>query len=207
MLTPAIYVAAGLVVFGLLSMLLRRIDWQTRRIPRELELKDAPGVPSAGLSEALERLRPRWEALGFSPPSGVFYVSEDAHLVVVQNPEERVVCALAWDRLGEVAALHLITPLSDARRVETSSLDVLQGWLCPPEVTLQLGPEDLCFDELWAAHRRALMNFERRERQPIDDWRALLATSYRAWIAAGVRVQRLARDVDPTQLRLRDRAP
>lgn len=207
MAAPVLYLSVGLLLLALLLGLLRSIDWETRRLPRRLQLRPATEaeLPRV-LQEVAAELKERWPQLGFEPPS--MQVAEPAGLLLAAvNPEERVLFMLVVDTEDARFGLHAVTPLTDGRRAETTTIGGLGELLRPEGVSLTLAEPETTLDAFWAAHRRSLMSFERKERAPIpEDWGALAADVYGAWVRAGVRAQRLARDKDPRLLRLRERA-
>ncbi len=90
--------------------------------------------------------------------------------------------------------LHLVTPLQDGRRVETTTLGALRHLRAPPTVDVRVVTDAASVDEIWSHHRRALMAHERKDRASVSaaDWKDLTARAYAAWIEAAVRAQRLS---------------
>lgn len=89
--------------------------------------------------------------------------------------------------------LHIITPLSDGRRVETTTLQPLDTVTRPPKVDAQVVLDASSIEEIWSRHRLALTRYERAEREVIEgkDWRRFAAAAYGGWLQMGVRMQRL----------------
>jgi hypothetical protein len=103
--------------------------------------------------------------------------------------------------------LHIITPLSEGRRVETTTLPALQNLAQPPRVESRVVLDAESVDEIWSRHRLALQSHERSERAPImaDQWRQYAAATYEGWLQSGVRAQRLMLESDGETYRVRSR--
>jgi hypothetical protein len=103
--------------------------------------------------------------------------------------------------------LHIITPLSEGRRVETTTLPALQNLAQPPRVESRVVLDAESVDEIWSRHRLALSSHERSERAPImaEQWRQYAAQTYEAWLQSGVRAQRLMLEADGETYKIRSR--
>jgi hypothetical protein len=103
--------------------------------------------------------------------------------------------------------LHIITPLSEGRRVETTTLPALQNLAQPPRVESRVVLDAESVDEIWSRHRLALQAHERSERAPIEagQWRQYAAQTYEGWLQSGVRAQRLMLDANGETYRVRSR--
>jgi hypothetical protein len=101
--------------------------------------------------------------------------------------------------------LHIVTPMSGARRVETTTLAALQHIRPPASVDLRVVLDAESVEEFWSRHRRALTSYERAEREPVNIgvWKALVAQAYEAWVEAAVRAQRLRLSKDGLTYRVR----
>lgn len=103
--------------------------------------------------------------------------------------------------------LHIITPLEGERRVETSTLMALKELRAPPLVDLRVVVDASTVEEIWSQHRRALLGYQREERQVVDatNWTRIFEGSYRAWLDAAVRAQRLQFAGNDQVYRIRER--
>lgn len=99
-----------------------------------------------------------------------------------------------WRRPRTELMLHLVTPLLDGRRVETTTLGALRHLRAPPTADVRVVTDAASVDEIWAHHRRGLMAHERKDRAPLaaGEWKPLVDRAYTAWIEAAVRAQRLS---------------
>ncbi|NJK88580.1 MAG: hypothetical protein HC923_03715 [Myxococcales bacterium] len=92
--------------------------------------------------------------------------------------------------------LHILTPLTAGRRVETSTLTPLSA-IPPPSTTDFRSVHDAnTVEELWAHHRRALTAYERRERRGAHerDWLTAARECYESWVHAAVHARKLVLD-------------
>src|SRR5207244_7049818 len=80
--------------------------------------------------------------------------------------------------------LHIITPLTEGRRVETTTLPALQNLAQPPRVEVRVVLDAESVDEIWSRHRLALQTHERGERAAIKaaEWRQYAAQTYAGWL-------------------------
>jgi len=101
--------------------------------------------------------------------------------------------------------LHIITPLTRGRRIETSTLGALQLIRPPGAVDLRVVLDAGSVEEIWSRHRRALTCYERGERETVApaEWRVLAGAAYEAWVEAALRAQRLKLTGDGHCYRLR----
>jgi len=99
----------------------------------------------------------------------------------------------SWPPRSELM-LHIITPLTQARRVETTTLAGLMEITPPTEIDLNVVIDADSIEEIWSRHRRALTDYERSERikVPNSDWLSLVSSAYRDWVQAGVQAKRLS---------------
>ena len=98
-----------------------------------------------------------------------------------------------WPPRSELM-LHIITPMTDERRVETSTLGGLLEITPPVSVALNVVLDADSIEEIWSRHRRSLTEFQRAERLsiPQSDWLGLVSDAYSAWVAAGLHANRLS---------------
>lgn len=108
---------------------------------------------------------------------------------------------------GAQLMLHLLTPLSGGRRVETTTLSPLTNLMRPPHVEAQVVVDAESIEEIWSRHRLALARHERSEREVVEPeaWRQHTANSYEAWLQAAVRAQKLTLESDGRMYRVRPR--
>ncbi|MEL6184794.1 MAG: hypothetical protein AAFU79_09235, partial [Myxococcota bacterium] len=92
--------------------------------------------------------------------------------------------------------LHILTPISGRRRVETSTLAGLEHVVRPPGVEVHIALDASTVDEIWSRHRLALTRYERASRELIEpeDWRRHAAVAYEAWLQAALRSNRITLD-------------
>ena len=164
---------------------------------------------TALVSDDPEKLR----RLGFAPadlPVRVPALQSIGHqvlLVPFAHPEESAIFLMGIEsRLPRTELmLHIVTPLKNGRRVETSTLAALRHLRPPEAVDVRVVTDAESIDEIWSHHRRALMAYERAERQAIDPegWKVPIAQAYDAWVQAAIRSRRiqLSRDGATYQLR------
>jgi|GEM_PF-2591161 len=98
-----------------------------------------------------------------------------------------------WPPRSELM-LHIITPMTESRRVETSTLGGLLEITPPVSVALNVVLDADSIEEIWSRHRRSLTEFKRAERLsiPQSDWLGLVSDAYSAWVAAGLHANRLS---------------
>jgi len=110
----------------------------------------------------------------------------------------------SWPPRSELM-LHIITPLTKDRRVETSTLAGLMEISPPSAVALNVVLDAESIEEIWSRHRKALTDFERSERGrvPDSDWLSLVSNAYTAWVEAGLNAKRLSLVKDKAAYRFR----
>jgi hypothetical protein len=184
------------------------------RLPQRLALADHEGALPIDVRAPVEYLRDRLGALGFEPLHPILRLPDFERLghrlllFAHHHPEERALFLMAIES-GLVPdaqlMLHVYTPLTGARRLETTTLAAL-GVIRPPKgVTLNVALDVDRVEELWHRHRRALTAFERKERSELaaEGWREDVAKVYASWLQAGVRAHRLVLDGSRARYRLR----
>jgi hypothetical protein len=184
------------------------------RIPKRFVVNDVPTTeipPDA--RRPLDYLTEKLRRLGFAPadlPVRVPALQSIGHqvlLVPFAHPEESAIFLMGIEsRLPRTELmLHIVTPLKNGRRVETSTLGALRHLRPPDAVDVRVVTDAESIDEIWSHHRRALMAYERAERQEIDPegWKVPIAQAYDAWVQAAIRSRRiqLSRDGHTYQLR------
>ncbi|MEO1335437.1 MAG: hypothetical protein AAFV29_07320 [Myxococcota bacterium] len=176
------------------------------RLPRRLSFERVAGAQlpedaRAPLSFLRERLRP----LGFTELDGPVLLSslnEVGHrlwVVPFVHEGERAYFFLGIDAAispSSELAIHIVTPLVDDRRVETTTLEILGQLIRPEAVAAQVVLDADSVEEIWSRHRRALTKFERAERVEVraTDWAPLARAAYESWLRAAVRSQRIILD-------------
>ena len=219
--TSHTYALVALVAFaGILAILLserdRRRPWLIgRHLPRSFGLVDLPISDLPGdAQEPVEFLTETLERLGF-------VAAHDANSVSALRTKRERLIVLPFVNTQESACflmgieasrgptsqlmLHIITPLSEGRRVETSTLQPLDSLVRPPNVDVQVVLDADSVEEIWSRHRLALTRYKRDERQPVETsaWATYAADAYASWIQAAVRAQRLALDRSGQTYRVR----
>lgn len=184
------------------------------RIPKRFEVESIVEarlpVDAAGLVDSLASTL---TSLGFvrEAPVEVPSLRSTGHqvlLVPFVHEDERALFLMGlhtrWARRSELL-LHIVTPLGDGQRIETSTLGALLKLRPPASVDLRAVLDATSVEEIWSRHRRALTSHERAARAPVrpEDWCALAAESYDAWIQAAVRAQRVRLTRDGVAYRLR----
>jgi hypothetical protein len=174
------------------------------RIPRDLVVFDVPDsdVPFDA-RQPLKYLGEKLQTLGFERIHSTVRVPtrryRGRHLLLVPFVHVRESALFlmgiepGWPPRSELM-LHIITPLTKSRRVETSTLPGLMEISAPSDVALNVVLDAESIEEIWSRHRRALTDFERSERTvvPESDWLTLVSSSYAAWIEAGLNARRLS---------------
>ncbi len=217
-----IYAAvAGGALVGILAIVVSSAAqwWRMRRVrlPRRLSFQpvegaDLPEDARAPLAFLRERLRP----LGFIELDGPMLLtslSQVGHrlwLVPFVHEDERAYFFLGIDAAispSSELAIHIVTPLVDNRRVETTTLEVLGQLIRPEAVAAQVVLDADSVEEIWSRHRRALTRFERAERREARpaDWAPLARAAYESWLRAAVRSQRLILDNSQQTYKVRGR--
>lgn len=212
---------AGGALVGIVAILLSSaLDWwrlRQMRLPRRLSFERVEGAElpedaRAPLAFLRERLRP----LGFTELDGpvlLTSLSQVGHrlwLVPFVHEDERAYFFLGIDAAvspSSELAIHIVTPLVDDRRVETTTLEVLGQLIRPEAVAAQVVLDAESVEEIWSRHRRALTRFERSERLEVraTDWPPLARAAYESWLRAAVRSQRLILDHRQQTYRVRRR--
>jgi hypothetical protein len=185
------------------------------RIPKHLAVVDVlPSELPADARAPVTYLTQRLETLGFASGASAVRVpvlQRFGHrliLVPFVHEAESTVFLMGIDvqwRPRTELMLHLVTPLSDGRRVETTTLGALRHLRGPATADVRVVTDAASVDEIWAHHRRALMAHERKDRAPVtvDAWQPLVTQAYAAWIEAAVRAQRLSLDASGLTYTLR----
>lgn len=208
MIDPSYFlVVAGLAVLTLAILLFTRSHGfytdPSARLPKSLELKPTAleRLPAA-ITRLGSVLGQKLVGAGFQPALGVWKVARGprlsyrVYLFPFIHPGESSLFVMSvaghWGHRPELM-LHIITPLEGDRRVETSTLLALRELRAPPLVDLRVVVDASTVEEIWSQHRRALFDYQREERRPVDaeGWQALFGASYKAWLEAAVRAQRL----------------
>jgi hypothetical protein len=173
------------------------------RLPKDLRLTDVLSQPlPISAHRPIRALSDKLIKNGFSGLIGLWRakgIRRFAHRVYLApyvHEDESVLLLLtlvsSWRPRVEIM-LHLITPLSDGRRVETSTLGVLRDIRPPTEVDYRSAADAVTVEELWSRHRRALTDYQRSERLPLqaEDWQTWVEASYASWLQAAIRAQRI----------------
>jgi hypothetical protein len=185
------------------------------RIPKRFIVKDIPTqeIPTDA-RRPLDFLSDRLKRLGFEAadlPVRVPALQSFGHRVVLVPFVHRGESAIflmgiesRWAPRAELM-LHILTPMKNAKRVETSTLAALRHIKPPESVDVRVVLDAGSVDEIWSQHRRALTKYERADRLPVepDAWKAPVAQAYDAWVEAAVRAQRLRLDPDGATYHLR----
>lgn len=187
------------------------------RLPRDLELATLPeGRVPLDARAPLDYLDQHLLQLGFRRADGPVRVpafERTGHrllLVPFEHADEGTYFYMGiesgWAPRSELM-LHVVTPLGGNRRVETSTLPALERLPAPPGVDLRVALEVDSVEELWSHHRRALTAYERQERTGLADgaWRSCALETYRAWLQAAVRAQKLILEPERDVYRVRPR--
>lgn len=200
-------VVAALAVFTLGILLFTRSHGfysdPATRLPKSLDLRPVAfeRLP-VGVARLGQALGEKLVRCGYEPVTEVWKLARGPRLThgvylfpFVHSSESALFVmsvASTWAARPELM-LHIITPLEGERRVETSTLLALRELRAPPLVDLRVVVDANTVEEVWSHHRRALFGYQRQERERVDEstWRTLFEASYRAWLEAAVRAQRL----------------
>lgn len=176
------------------------------RLPRTLETTpvDGDAVPIDARAP-LDYLTRRLGQLGFRVAGGPVRVpafERVGHRLLLApfvHPEERTYFFMGIEAglaPRSELMLHIVTPLVEGRRVETSTLPSLRVVRPPAEVDLRVVLDADSIEEIWSRHRRALTAYERRERGEVSPsaWAACVGQTYGDWLQAAVRAHRLVLD-------------
>jgi hypothetical protein len=187
------------------------------RLPKHFVVKDIPStdIPS-GAKRPLDFLTKKLSSLGFRvadlPVRVPALQSFGYRLVLVPFVHESestfFLMGIEQHLLPKTELmLHIITPLTEGRRVETTTLPALQNLAQPPRVESRVVLDADSVEEIWSRHRLALQTHERCERAPVsaDQWRQYAAQTYEGWLQSGVRAQRLMLEADGETYRIRSR--
>jgi hypothetical protein len=188
-----------------------------RRLPRAFEVApvEAGQLPRDDAHLA-SYLGAKLAALGFVPAGSAVRVPRlerfgyRLFLTPFVHLEERAVFVMGSESgigSGTQLMLHIVTPLDDGARVETTTLAPLEPLSRPPKVEAEVVLDAGSIEEIWSRHRRALSRHPRAARQPLiaEDWRAHAQASYEGWLQTGVRAQRLMLEPDGLMYRVRQR--
>lgn len=217
MVALAIFVLAGLAAYGWLRRSAGLFTGRRARLPQALETSPVSGdaVPIDARAP-LDYLTRRLEGLGFVPGGGPVRVP------AFERAGHRLLLA-PFVHVGEGAyffmgieagvaprselMLHIVTPLTDGRRVETSTLPSLTAVRPPVAVDLRVVTDADSVEEIWSRHRRALTAYERKERAGATEggWPSCVVETYRDWLQAAVRAHRLVLDPARGWYRVRPR--
>jgi hypothetical protein len=199
------------IAFVVALLWLRRPDGlftgRARRLPAQLECTPIDDAQLPSDAEApVQYLSDRLAGLGFRRAPSLYHLprfdrqGRKLILMVHVHPDESAAFFMGIEGgllLHSQLMLHVLTPLTEGRRVETTTLSALAGLDPPAESTVTVVQNADRIEELWSAHRRQLADFERRERVDIEPWLDHLNASYTGWLRAGVAARRLV--VDPTE--------
>lgn len=216
--------ALFVVLSGVCTILLNRVFFTpglfsggTVRIPKRFAVDDVSNAeipararrPLNFLTEKLRRLGFKPVELPVSVPA-LHSVGHDVLLIPFAHSQESAIFLMGIEyRLPRTELmLHIVTPLTKGRRVETTTLGALRHLQSPEAVDLRIVTDADSVDEIWSRHRRALMAYERAERVDVDTegWKEPIAEAYDAWVDAAIRGRRiqLSRDGATYQLRRGD---
>lgn len=181
-----------------------------QRLPGLLEFapfKERKLRPDA--QKARDFLNERLTRFGFEAAHPLMAITNADLKLALQtyvHPEERVFVYLGLEQSGAETylMLHVVTPLSEKRRVETTSLEFLHHLARPEGVALRFATDIDRVEQLYSLHRMALGQFARAERHPAEpnQWATYLQESYRGWLKAGVLAQRVRLNADGCSYRL-----
>jgi hypothetical protein len=204
----------ALVIFGRPS---RLFTGGRGRLPRRFEVKDIPtGDIPADAQRPLDFLTDKLSSLGFEvadlPVRVPALQSFGYRLLIVPfvHRDEGTVFLMGIEaglHPRTQLMLHIITPLSEGRRVETTTLEPLEGLIRPKDVDVRVVLDAESVEEIWSRHRLALNNHERSARAGVDPdhWRELASAAYDGWVQAAVRSQRLQLEKNGEMYKVRGR--
>jgi hypothetical protein len=185
-------------------------------IPKELEVFDvAESDVPFDARQPLRYLGERLQTLGFERIHSTVriptrrYRNRQMLLVPFLHSKESALFLMGiepgWPPRSELV-LHIITPLTQARRVETSTLFGLTEIEPPSVVDINVVTDADSIEEIWSRHRRALTDYKRCERSavPNSDWLSLVSSAYRDWVKAGLQAKRLSLTKNQTAYRFRN---
>ncbi|MBK6689215.1 MAG: hypothetical protein IPG45_32410 [Deltaproteobacteria bacterium] len=188
------------------------------RVPKRFEVKDIPSgdIPSDA-QKPLDQLTTKLRAMGFEVadlPVRVPLLQGFGYrllLVPFVHPDESTFFLMGIEagiHPRTQLMLHILTPLSEGRRVETTTLAPLDDLRHPAGVDCQVVLDANSVEEIWSRHRRALFRYERKDRRPVqaEAWRLFAAEAYEAWVQAAVRSHRLQLEANGVMYRVRRHA-
>ena len=208
---------AGLLAVGLVRLTLPRgvFSRGNGRIPKYFSVADiTDGQIPADAQRPLAYLTEKLTRLGFVRADLPVHVPtmqtlrQRLLIVPFVHTGERTLFVMGietrWPPRSELM-LHLVTPMQDGRRIETSTLAALQQIRPPANVDLRVVLDADSVEEIWSRHRRAHTHNARGERDVIelDEWRTLMTLTYEGWLSAALRAQRLRLNKDGLTYRLR----
>lgn len=217
-----LFVAVAVLAFAGVVLLLARptglFSGGGGRLPKYFVVKDIPtaDIPS-GAQRPLDFLTKKLAGLGFKPadlPVRVPALQSFGYrllLVPFANTTESTFFLMGIEQHlfpRTELMLHIITPLTRGRRVETTTLPALENLAEPADtVDLRVVLDADSVDEIWSRHRLALSSHERSERATVipEQWRECVAAAYEAWVQSGVRAQRLQLEANGQTYRVRSR--
>jgi hypothetical protein len=218
-----VYAALALASLGGILLLLAtnrrgRLFLGSRgRLPKRFEVKDIPSgdIPAdaqAPLDYLTEKLAPMGFIVADLPARVPALQSFGYRMVIVPfvNEDESTLFLMGIEAgitPRTDLMLHIITPLDDGRRIETTTLGPLEELGRPPKVDARVVLDAESVEEIWSRHRLALSQHQRSERRPIDPeaWRTYAAESYEGWVQSAVRAQRLQLEANGEMYRVRSR--
>lgn len=203
----SIVILAGLSAY-LISFIMRPEGvfhgGSTSRIPKKFEVFDVSDAEIPfDARQPLKYLGEKLGALGFERTHSTVRLPTRKHrgrhllLVPFVHVRESALFLMGiepgWPPRSELM-LHIITPMTEGRRVETSTLGGLLEINPPVSVALNVVLDADSIEEIWSRHRRSLTEFQRSERLeiPQSDWLGLVAAAYSAWVDAGLHANRLS---------------
>lgn len=185
------------------------------RLPKRFEVKDIPtGDIPADAQKPLAQLTAKLQGMGFVSadlPVRVPLLQGFGYrllLVPFAHPDESTFFLMGIEaglHPRTQLMLHILTPLSGQRRVETTTLAPLDLVRHPQGVDCQVVLDADSVEEIWSRHRRALFRYERQERLAIapEAWRTFAAEAYEAWLQAAVRSHRLQLEANGVMYKVR----
>lgn len=215
----AIAVAGSLGIFALLAFdrPSRLFGRRAVRLPRTFDVlpiaeEHIPEDARRPLDQLVSRLGP----VGFrraGPPARIAALQTFGYRILVipfVHVDERTYFLLGIEgglRQRSHLMLHIITPLSDGRRVETTTIEPLAALIRPERVDPQVVVDAESVAEIWSRHRLALNRYERNTRASVapEGWSEMAATAYEDWIQSAVRSQRLQLESNGEMYRVRRR--
>lgn len=221
--TTEIYIAVALAALGGILLLLAtgrrgRLFLGARgRLPKRFEVRDIPSddIP-ADARAPLDFLTDKLTRMGFvvaDLPARVPALQSFGYRMLIVpfvHHDECTIFLMGIESGLHPRAelmLHIITPLSGGRRIETTTLAPLDSLRRPPQVEAQVVLDADTVEEIWSRHRLALNRHERGEREDIDPeaWRNFAADAYEGWVQSAVRAQRLQLEANGQMYRVRPR--